>query len=202
MVEENPPSSCSACGSSNIVQDEDVLDTWFSSWLWPLSTLGWPEDTEYLRRYYPTDLLITGWDILFFWVARMIMAGYYFMGEKPFHRVYLHGLIRDEKRRKLSKSLGNSPDPLDLISKYGADGVRMGLMLITPEGQDVIYSEKKMEIGRNFANKLWNASRLLLMNLDGSKMKPEPAIDSLEDKWILYLLDRTISETTKALGGS
>jgi valyl-tRNA synthetase len=199
MVEENPPSSCSACGSSHIVQDEDVLDTWFSSWLWPLSTLGWPEDTEYLRRYYPTDLLITGWDILFFWVARMIMAGYYFMGEKPFHRVYLHGLIRDEKRRKLSKSLGNSPDPLDLISKYGADGVRMGLMLITPEGQDVIYSEKKMEIGRNFANKLWNASRLLLMNLDGSKMKPEPAIDSLEDKWILYLLDRTISETTKAL---
>ena len=199
MVEESPPSSCHSCGSKNIVQDEDVLDTWFSSWLWPFSTLGWPEKTEYLERYYPTDLLITGWDILFFWVARMVMAGYYFMGEKPFHRVYLHGLIRDEKRRKLSKSLGNSPDPLDLISKYGADGVRMGLMLITPEGQDVIYSEKKMEIGRNFVNKLWNAGRLLIMNHDGSKMNPEPAAESLEDKWILYLLDKTISEVTKAL---
>lgn len=199
MVEENPPSSCHSCGSTNIVQDEDVLDTWFSSWLWPFSTLGWPEKTEYLDRYYPTDLLITGWDILFFWVARMIMAGYYFMGEKPFHRVYLHGLIRDEKRRKLSKSLGNSPDPLALISKYGADGVRMGLMLITPEGQDVIYSEKKMEIGRNFSNKLWNAGRLLIINHDGSKMEPEPAPESLEDKWILYLLDKTVSEVTKAL---
>ncbi len=200
MVNEEEVKVCDKCGSSKIKQDEDVLDTWFSSWLWPFSTLGWPEETEYLKKYYPTDLLITGWDILFFWVARMIMAGYFFMKDKPFHRVYLHGLIRDEKRRKLSKSLGNSPDPLDLISKYGADGVRMGLMLITPEGQDVIYSEKKMEIGRNFANKLWNASRLLFMNLaDGKRFPLEAVPKTIEDKWILTLLDKTIVEVTEAL---
>ncbi len=199
MVEEEKPEKCHKCGSLNVVQDEDVLDTWFSSWLWPLSTLGWPEETEYLRKYYPTDLLITGWDILFFWVARMIMAGYYFKKEKPFDRVYLHGLIRDEKRRKLSKSLGNSPDPLDLFSKYGADGVRIGLMLITPEGQDIIYSEKKMELGRNFVNKLWNASRLLLMNYEGEPFDPGVEPVKIEDRWILHLLDKTISEVTKAL---
>ncbi len=202
MVRESAPMSCSKCDSLNIQQDEDVLDTWFSSWLWPFSTLGWPEETEFLKKYYPTDLLITGWDILFFWVARMIMAGYYFMGEKPFDRVYLHGLIRDEKRRKLSKSLGNSPDPLELIEKYGADGVRMGLLLITPEGQDVIYSEKKMELGRNFSNKLWNASRLLLMNYEGSEIDPNPDPVKIEDRWILHLLDSTIAETTKALEGN
>ncbi|MEO0235430.1 MAG: valine--tRNA ligase [candidate division WOR-3 bacterium] len=199
MVEENTPQSCSKCGSKNIVQDEDVLDTWFSSWLWPLSTLGWPEETEYLKKYYPTDLLVTGWDILFFWVARMIMAGYYFRNEKPFDRVYLHGLIRDEKRRKLSKSLGNSPDPLDLFEKYGADGVRIGLMLITPEGQDIIYSEKKMELGRNFVNKLWNASRLLFLNYEGEPVEGTPEPVKIEDKWILHLLDETIRDVTRAL---
>ncbi|MGB4730088.1 MAG: valine--tRNA ligase [Candidatus Hydrothermia bacterium] len=199
MVQEVEPRVCSRCGSTNITQDEDVLDTWFSSWLWPFSTLGWPEDTEYLRKYYPTDLLVTGWDILFFWVARMVMAGYYFMNKEPFKRVYLHGLIRDEKRRKLSKSLGNSPDPLELVGKYGADGVRMGLLLITPEGQDVIYSEKKIELGRNFCNKLWNACRLLLMNCTEGKIdiKVEPI--RIEDRWILHLLDKTISEITRAL---
>ncbi|MEO0265211.1 MAG: valine--tRNA ligase, partial [candidate division WOR-3 bacterium] len=201
MVEENTPQSCSKCGSKNIIQDEDVLDTWFSSWLWPLSTLGWPEETEYLKKYYPTDLLVTGWDILFFWVARMIMAGYYFRNEKPFDRVYLHGLIRDEKRRKLSKSLGNSPDPLDLFEKYGADGVRIGLMLITPEGQDIIYSEKKMELGRNFVNKLWNASRLLFLNYEGEPIEGTPEPVKIEDKWILHLLDETIRDVTRALDG-
>lgn len=199
MVEESAPTTCNKCGSSNILQDEDVLDTWFSSWLWPLSTLGWPEETEYLKKYYPTDLLVTGWDILFFWVARMIMAGYYFKNERPFDRVYLHGLIRDEKRRKLSKSLGNSPDPLDLFEKYGADGVRIGLMLITPEGQDIIYSEKKMELGRNFVNKLWNASRLLFLNFEGGTISGQPEPVKIEDKWILHLLDETIRDVTGAL---
>ena len=200
MVREEKPQKCEKCGSTNIIQDEDVLDTWFSSWLWPFSTLGWPERTDFLEKFYPTDLLVTGWDILFFWVARMIMAGYFFMKEKPFSYVYLHGLLRDEKRRKLSKSLGNSPDPLDLIEKYGADGVRMGIMLITPEGQDIIFTEKRMELGRNFANKIWNASRLLF-----SHLREEEEFDKniepvrLEDRWILTKLNRSITEVSEAL---
>ena len=200
MVREEKPQKCEKCGSTNIIQDEDVLDTWFSSWLWPFSTLGWPERTDFLEKFYPTDVLVTGWDILFFWVARMIMAGYFFMKEKPFSYVYLHGLLRDEKRRKLSKSLGNSPDPLDLIEKYGADGVRMGIMLITPEGQDIIFTEKRMELGRNFANKIWNASRLLF-----SHLREEEEFDKniepirLEDRWILTKLNRSITEVSEAL---
>jgi len=200
MVGEEKPQKCEKCDSTNIVQDEDVLDTWFSSWLWPFSTLGWPERTDFLEKFYPTDVLVTGWDILFFWVARMIMAGYFFMKEKPFSYVYLHGLLRDEKRRKLSKSLGNSPDPLDLIEKYGADGVRMGIMLITPEGQDIIFTEKRMELGRNFANKIWNASRLLF-----SHLREEEEFDKniepvrLEDRWILTKLNRSITEVSEAL---
>ncbi|MCD6132573.1 MAG: valine--tRNA ligase [Candidatus Hydrothermae bacterium] len=200
MVGEEKPQKCEKCDSTNIAQDEDVLDTWFSSWLWPFSTLGWPERTDFLEKFYPTDVLVTGWDILFFWVARMIMAGYFFMKEKPFSYVYLHGLLRDEKRRKLSKSLGNSPDPLDLIEKYGADGVRMGIMLITPEGQDIIFTEKRMELGRNFANKIWNASRLLF-----SHLREEEEFDKniepvrLEDRWILTKLNRSITEVSEAL---
>jgi len=200
MVGEEKPQKCEKCDSTNMVQDEDVLDTWFSSWLWPFSTLGWPERTDFLEKFYPTDVLVTGWDILFFWVARMIMAGYFFMKEKPFSYVYLHGLLRDEKRRKLSKSLGNSPDPLDLIEKYGADGVRMGIMLITPEGQDIIFTEKRMELGRNFANKIWNASRLLF-----SHLREEEEFDKniepvrLEDRWILTKLNRSITEVSEAL---
>ena len=200
MVREEKPQKCEKCGSTNIIQDEDVLDTWFSSWLWPFSTLGWPERTDFLEKFYPTDVLVTGWDILFFWVARMIMAGYFFMKEKPFSYVYLHGLLRDEKRRKLSKSLGNSPDPLDLIEKYGADGVRMGIMLITPEGQDIIFTEKRMELGRNFANKIWNASRLLF-----SHLREEEEFDKniepirLEDRWILTKVNRSITEVSEAL---
>ncbi|RKZ01145.1 MAG: valine--tRNA ligase, partial [Candidatus Hydrothermota bacterium] len=196
-VSTEKPEKCPKCGSSRIRQDEDVLDTWFSSWLWPISTLGWPEDTDWLRAFYPGDVLVTGWDILFFWVARMIMSGTHFMGKAPFKYVYLHGLVRDEKRRKLSKSLGNSPDPLDLIDRYGADGVRMGMMLITPEGRDILFSEKKMELGRNFANKIWNASRFLLLNAEGTEKGELPDELELEDKWILQGLDDTISNVLK-----
>ena len=141
------------------VQDPDVLDTWFSSWLWPFATMGWPKQTAELKKFYPTTDLVTGPDIIFFWVARMIMAGFEYMGELPFRNVYFTGLIRDGKGRKLSKSLGNSPDPLDLIAKYGADGLRFGLLRIAPQGADIRYDEKQMEEGRNFANKLWNACR-------------------------------------------
>jgi valyl-tRNA synthetase len=140
-------------------QDPDVLDTWFSSWLWPFATMGWPEKTAELKKFYPTTDLVTGPDIIFFWVARMIMAGFEYQGDLPFRNVYFTGLIRDAKGRKLSKSLGNSPDPLDLISKYGADGLRFGLLRIAPQGADIRYDEKQMEEGRNFANKLWNACR-------------------------------------------
>lgn len=195
---EEPLKKCPKCGSPEINQDPDVLDTWFSSWLWPFSTLGWPEDNDVLRSFYPTDVLITGWDILFFWVARMIMAGLTFMDEIPFHTVYLHGIVRDEKRRKISKSLGNFVDPLEYIEKYGADGVRMGITLVVPEGQDIIFSEKRIEIGRNFATKIWNASRLLLQNIDLYRSF-SPQITRIEDKWILTALNRTIEEVTKGL---
>src|ERR1017187_10116655 len=144
-------------------QDPDVLDTWFSSWLWPFATMGWPEKTDVLKKFYPTTDLVTGPDIIFFWVARMIMAGYEYMDEKPFGNVYFTGIIRDLSGRKMSKSLGNSPDPLDLIAKYGADGLRFGLMLIAPQGQDILFDEKRCEVGRNFMNKLWNAARFIQM---------------------------------------
>jgi valyl-tRNA synthetase len=144
-------------------QDPDVLDTWFSSWLWPFATMGWPEKTDTLKTFYPTADLVTGPDIIFFWVARMIMAGYEYMDEKPFSNVYFTGIIRDAIGRKMSKSLGNSPDPLDLIAKFGADGLRFGLMLIAPQGQDILFDEKRCEVGRNFMNKLWNAARFIQM---------------------------------------
>ncbi|MDM7915349.1 MAG: valine--tRNA ligase, partial [Candidatus Eisenbacteria bacterium] len=158
---------CPQCGSTKWRQDEDVLDTWFSSWLWPFSTLGWPQQTDDLRDFYPTDVLVTGPDILFFWVARMVMAGCEFMGKEPFHTVHLHGLVRDEQGRKMSKTLGNSPDPIDLIEKYGADAIRFTMLMLTPTGTDVLFGEKKIEVGRNFANKLWNAARFAQMNLEG-----------------------------------
>lgn len=193
------PTKCPKCGSVEIVQEEDVLDTWFSSWLWPFSTFGWPKKTEALAKYYPTDVLVTGWDILFFWVARMIMAGLEFTGKIPFHTVYLNGMVRDEKRRKLSKSLGNSPDPLDLIDRYGADGVRMGMMLITPEGKDVLFSEKRLETGRNFANKIWNAARLLLLYSDGFRYKGIGEKLDIEDRWILQKMDIITQKITESL---
>ncbi len=140
-----------------------MLDTWFSSWLWPFATMGWPEQTETLKKFYPTTDLVTGPDIIFFWVARMIMAGYEFMGELPFQNVYFTGIIRDKQGRKMSKSLGNSPDPLDLIAKYGADALRFGMMRSAPLGQDILFDEKNVELGRNFCNKLWNACRFRQM---------------------------------------
>jgi valyl-tRNA synthetase len=150
------------CGHGRWVQDEDVLDTWFSSWLWTFSTLGWPERTEELERYHPTSILVTGHDIIFFWVARMIMAGLEFVGEIPFHRVYLTGIVRDAQGRRMSKSLGNSPDPMDLADQYGADALRFTLTMLSPPGQDLSFAPENVEVGRNFANKLWNAARLVL----------------------------------------
>jgi len=195
---EKNPEKCEKCGSQNLKQDEDVLDTWFSSWLWPFSTLGWPDKTRDLEVYYPTDVLVTDPGIIFFWVARMIMAGLKFMGEIPFHTVYIHGTVRDEFGRKMSKSLGNGIDPIEMIEKYSADALRFSLMMLTAEGQDVNLSESKFEMGRNFSNKLWNASRFVLMNSEFSSNLPavEEIKENFElaDKWILYTLNKTIKK--------
>jgi len=183
-------------------QDSDVLDTWFSSWLWPFATLDWPEDTEDLRKFYPSNDLVTGPDIIFFWVARMIMAGMYFKKDIPFHNVYFTGIIRDSQGRKMSKSLGNSPDPLDLIDSYGADAIRVGLMLIAPQGIDILFSEDKIEQGRNFMNKLWNSARFVLMNLEDELPPSFSEIDKSKldqtDQWIISKLNRTIENVDKA----
>ena len=180
------------------VQEEDVLDTWFSSWLWPFATLGWPEDEKEVKRFYPTDDLVTGPDIIFFWVARMIMAGLYFKNEIPFKNVYFNGLIRDSEGRKMSKSLGNSPDPLDLIQSHGADSLRVGLLLIAPQGSDILYSEDKVDHGRNFINKLWNSARFILMNVEelDSELPPTEKLH-LTDKWILSKLNNSIESIDK-----
>jgi valyl-tRNA synthetase len=224
IVSKSNPGKCPHCGSTNLRQDEDVLDTWFSSWLWPFSTLGWPNDNKDLRYFYPTDTLVTAPDIIFFWVARMVMAGIEVMGEIPqvdgsprlsidqkipFKDVYFTSLIRDMQGRKMSKSLGNSPDPLDVISEFGADALRFTVLYLAPLGQDVLYSNEKCEIGRNFANKIWNAGRFLLMNKsqlgekDSTPVNPDPNISDLHldlaDRWILSRLNSTISELTSAL---
>jgi valyl-tRNA synthetase len=183
------------------VQDPDVLDTWFSSWLWPFATMGWPENTETLKKFYPTTDLVTGPDIIFFWVARMIMAGYEYKGDLPFKNVYFTGIIRDKQGRKMSKSLGNSPDPLDLIAKYGADALRFGVMRAAPLGQDILFDEQNVELGRNFCNKLWNACRFRQMV--GSADVPaegeiNPDLLTSDDKWILIRLDQAIREVTQA----
>jgi valyl-tRNA synthetase len=200
--------------TAQIKQDPDVLDTWFSSWLWPFATMGWPEPTETLKKFYPTTDLVTGPDIIFFWVARMIMAGYEFMGDLPFQNVYFTGIIRDKQGRKMSKTLGNSPDPLVLISQYGADALRFGTMRSAPLGQDVLFDEKDVELGRNFCNKLWNACRFRQMQ--GSPGVPpvnegvspeqfeiqgeiERTLLAPDDKWILLKLDAAIREVTIAL---
>ena len=202
-AEREDPTVCPVCGSKHLKQDSDVLDTWFSSWLWPFSTLGWPEDNEELKYYYPTDDLVTAPDIIFFWVARMIMAGIEFMDDIPFKNVYFTGLIRDMQGRKMSKSLGNSPDPLAVIDEYGADALRYGMMLIAPKGHDILFDTSQIELGRNFMNKLWNASRFVLMNVDEkTEMGSLPEETDLEtaDKWILSQLKRTIESVDKNLG--
>jgi valyl-tRNA synthetase len=165
IVSKTPPEKCPDCGGVELEQDPDVLDTWFSSWLWPFSTLGWPKDTPELGYFYPTDALVTAQEIIFFWVARMIMAGFEFMGAEPFRHVYIHGTVRDMTGTKMSKSLGNTIDPLDMIAKYGTDALRFSIISITAQGQDVFLSESKFELGRNFANKLWNAARFIMANL-------------------------------------
>ena len=197
IVSVDEPESCPACGSKDLVQDPDVLDTWASSWLWPIGVHNWPEESPDLDYFHPTDDLVTGPDIIFFWVARMIMASLEFKGEIPFKNVYFTGMVRDMQGRKMSKSLGNSPDPLKLMDKYGADAVRYGIMLIAPQGQDILFSDERMEIGRNFMNKLWNVSRFL--DMAGSDIDAKP-VDELEgdnldlsDRWILSRLNRTIT---------
>ncbi|MBU1006143.1 MAG: valine--tRNA ligase [Candidatus Omnitrophica bacterium] len=202
IVSKTKPERCPECGSTNIRQDEDVLDTWFSSWLWPFSVLGWPEKTKDLEYFYPTDTLVTAPEILFFWVARMIMAGIEFTGKAPFKDVYLHGTVRDLTGKKMSKSLGNIIDPIEIIDEFGTDALRYSMIAITATGQDVFLSKEKFEIGRNFANKIWNASRFVLMNIKGFKAEPcgEIASDaSLADKWILSKLNSAIEAVTGSL---
>src|SRR5688572_487123 len=183
----------------NWEQDPDVLDTWASSWLWPFATMGWPEETATLQKFYPTSALVTGPDIIFFWVARMIMAGYEYIGDKPFGHVYFTGIIRDKQGRKMSKNLGNSPDPLDLIAKYGADALRFGIIRSAPLGQDLLFDEQHIELGRNFCNKLWNACRFRQMQ--GGEVQAEIDTNRLgsDDKWILIKLHIAIRELTEAL---
>ena len=195
VVARTAPSVCPKCGG-HLTQDADVLDTWFSSALWPFSTLGWPDDTEDLRYFYPTSVLVTGYDIIFFWVARMIFSGCEQMGKPPFHTVLIHGLVRDAQGRKMSKSLGNGVDPLEIIDKYGADALRFSLIMGVSPGNDMRFSDEKVESARNFANKIWNASRFVLMNLDGEAETLEGKTFSLADRWILTRLNDTIREVS------
>lgn len=184
----------------NIIQDNDVLDTWFSSALWPFSTMGWPEKNKTIEKFYPTSCLVTGFDILFFWVARMIMMGQKFMKKEPFKHVYIHALVRDQYGQKMSKSKGNVIDPLVIIDKYGADSFRFTLASLAAQGRDIKLSEDRIEGYRNFVNKIWNASRFILMNLGGYKPK-DPVLEKLnkEDKWILSMLKDTADDVAKAI---
>ena len=203
IVSKVKPEKCPKCGSRDIYQDEDVLDTWFSSWLWPFSVLGWPEKTKDLEYFYPTSVLVTAPEILFFWVSRMIMSGLEFMKKPPFKDVYLHGTVRDLTGKKMSKSLGNIIDPLAIIDEFGSDALRYSVIAITATGQDVYLSREKFEIGRNFANKIWNASRFVLINTTGLyKVKPwtnDIQGLTLADRWILSRLNRAVESVTKAL---
>lgn len=191
--------ACPKCGSTHIHQDEDALDTWFSSGLWPFSTFGWPDKTPELEQWYPTSVLVTGYDIIFFWVARMITMGEEFMGKEPFKHVFIHGLVRDEQGRKMSKSLGNGIDPLDVIGKYGADTLRFMLITGNTPGNDMRFYWNRIESTRNFANKIWNASRFALMNLDGYDKDAEKALLTLADQWILSRLQHTIQAVSDYL---
>ena len=204
-VSKSKPEKCPTCGSVDIEQDPDVLDTWFSSWLWPFSTFGWPKETPELKYFYPTNSLVTAQEIIFFWVARMVMGGLELMKDVPFRHVYIHGTVRDMTGAKMSKSLGNIIDPLDMINKYGTDALRFSIISITAQGQDVFLSESKFELGRNFANKLWNASRFILMNLKAEEVNVDlcvyfKAADlALPDKWILSRFYSTITDVAGCL---
>lgn len=201
MVAQEAPSSCSACQSSRIYQDEDTLDTWFSSALWPFSTLGWPDQTADFDTFFPTDVLVTGYDIIFFWVARMIFSALHQTGQTPFHTVLIHGLVRDELGRKMSKSLGNGVNPLEMIDLHGADALRFALITGNAPGNDLRWREEKFENGRNFINKMWNAFRFIVMNLDQDLafQDVDPGDYSLEDRWIMSELHKTIDQVTDHL---
>ena len=198
IVAEETPQVCPKCGGRHFTQDPDTLDTWFSSALWPFETLGWPEETEELKYFYPTDVLVTGYDIIFFWVIRMIFSGYAQMGEKPFHTVLFHGLVRDSQGRKMSKSLGNGIDPLEIIEKYGADALRLTLITGNAPGNDMRFYYERVENSRNFANKVWNASRFILMNMEGKEVTA-PKAEELQpvDKWILSRLNTLVKDVTE-----
>jgi len=201
VVAREKPAVCPECGSTHLVQDEDTLDTWFSSALWPFSTLGWPHDTEDLKYFYPTSVLVTGYDIIFFWVARMIFSGLAHTGQTPFHTVFIHGIVRDEKGRKMSKSLGNGIDPLEIIDELGADALRYALVTGNAPGNDLRFSKEKIEAGRNFINKIWNAFRFVVMNFDDEMdfSAVSSADYTLEDRWILSRLQTLKTEVTTNL---
>lgn len=200
IVAEEEPKSCPDCASADLKQDEDVLDTWFSSWLWPFSTLGWPEETADLKRFYPTSALVTAYDIIFFWVARMIMAGLCFTGKAPFHDIYIHGLVRDKQGRKMSKSLGNGMDPLDIIDTYGSDALKFTLSFMCAQGQDILIDKDSFKLGSRFCNKVWNASRYLLGSLEGRTfVKITPQALKSADIWVLTKLHQAELTATSAL---
>ena len=198
VVSREMPEKCPKCGCTHLKQDEDTLDTWFSSALWPFSTLGWPEKTEDLDYFYPTDVLVTGYDIIFFWVIRMVFSALEQTKQVPFHHVLIHGLVRDSQGRKMSKSLGNGIDPLEVIDKYGADALRLTLITGNAPGNDMRFYWERVEASRNFANKVWNASRFIMMNLEGSEIK-EPSLDELKpaDKWILSKVNTLAKDVTE-----
>ncbi len=198
VVAREMPKECPHCGCTHFTQDEDTLDTWFSSALWPFSTLGWPEKTEDLDYFYPTDVLVTGYDIIFFWVIRMVFSGYEHTGKSPFHTVLIHGLIRDSKGRKMSKSLGNGIDPLEIIEEYGADALRLTLVTGNAPGNDMRFYHERVEASRNFANKVWNASRFILMNIEGKEIRtPDKEELLVADRWILSKVNTLAKDATE-----
>lgn len=201
IVAQEEPHNCPKCGSQKLVQDEDTLDTWFSSALWPFSTLGWPNETEDLKYFYPTDTLVTGYDIIFFWVCRMIFSAVEHTGQVPFNTVFIHGLVRDAQGRKMSKSLGNGIDPLEVIDEYGTDALRLALVTGNSPGNDMRFSDEKIKAARNFANKLWNASRFILMNIsdDVTEVRLPETLCYTEDKWLLSQYNRLVKEVTENL---
>lgn len=203
IVSETDPDHCDKCGGHHLKQDEDVLDTWFSSALWPFSTMGWPDKTPELEYYYPTSVMVTGFDIIFFWVSRMIMMGLEFMDDIPFHDIFIHALVRDEKGRKMSKSLGNGIDPIDMINLYGADALRFTVAALTVQGRDILLGPSKIENYKRFINKIWNASRFALMNLgnDDYEGLPDPAHMRLHDRWIIERLRKLDENITKDIEG-
>ena len=198
VVSRGMPEKCPKCGCTHFTQDEDTLDTWFSSALWPFSTLGWPDKTEDLDYFYPTDVLVTGYDIIFFWVIRMVFSGYEQTGKSPFHTVFIHGLVRDSLGRKMSKSLGNGIDPLEIIDQYGADALRMTLVTGNAPGNDMRFYNERVEASRNFANKVWNASRFIMMNLEDKKLT-QPADFKVRpaDRWIMSKCNNLVKDVTE-----